>query len=573
VSGFFGSPAMRLLFRLKFRGGLRKQVRRLKEPKHWIFLVVGGLAALSWIGMLFVNALTSQRISSVGPDVFVVTQISMFVLFALTIVGAFSYRGLYLPKDEIEMGFSAPLTRSDLVRYRMFVSMMKSLFAGFLFGVAAAMRTGGSLYAFFGVFVGMLTVPLVGQGAALVLGGAENKIGKLAKYFPGRLVVRVGIVLFVLLAILYANDMIRVPNGVFDGAENEESFTLDRFAAHPLVHVLLWPFTPWARMITANSFLAFAPYFAFAVGTWLLLFESVARIRVDYRELSLATSADIAKRISRMRKGNLGTKGSVTRATIGWNVPWFFGRGAFGAVAWNKTAAIVRKSRGTLIISALIIAFLTILGTAVTHGTQSEEKLLLGGSFLLAGVGTLYMCAGLRFDFRMDFELMDRVKTWPLRPSMLFLATILPEVLLVSAMLFIAVLARALWIGTYHPGLVGVLAFQPLATLTWVALDNAVFLFSPIRYTPGEEGALQNMGRSMLLMILRGVLMGVVVFVVLLPAMGVKWVVNELSDDSMTSWWAAGAFAWVALLALDAVLIWLGGKMLRRFDVAKDRPV
>jgi hypothetical protein len=135
------------------------------------------------------------------------------------------------------------------------------------------------------------------------------------------------------------------------------------------------------------------------------------------------------------------------------------------------------------------------------------------------------------------------------------------------------VLGRSLWIGTYHPGLVGVLAFQPLATLTWVALDNAVFLFSPIRYTPGEEGALQNMGRSMLLVILRGVLLGIVVAVVLLPAWLVYWIVDDNGGGNTTAWWAAGAFAWIGVLAVDCGLIWLGGKMLTRYDVAKDKPV
>jgi hypothetical protein len=573
VSRFFGSPALRLLFRLKFRGGLRRQVRRLKQPKHWIFLAVGGLAVLSWVSMMFVNALTGNRYTNDGPDVFIVAQISMLVLCLLTVVGAFSYRGLYLPKDEIEMGFSSPITRSELVRYRMFVSLMKSLFAGILFGLGAAVRTGFSPYAFLGVFTGMLTIPLVGQGTALLLGGAESRIGSLAKYFPGRIVSRILIVAFVIGLVLFVNGVLGSEDEWIDPQATRAKWSLQSFAAQPAVNALLYPFRPWAHMVTAQSLAEFAPYFLFAVGLWFLLFEAVANIRVDYRELSLATSADIAKRISRMRRGNLDpSRGQVARSTIGWRVPWIFGHGPFGAVAWNKTAAIVRKSKGTLIISIAIITFLTVLGTAIMRG-RSDEKILLSGSAMIAVLGTLYMCAGLRFDFRMDLELMDRIKTWPLRPHMLFLATILPEVILVSSLLFCAVLGRALWIGTYHPGLVGVLAFQPLATLTWVALDNAVFLFSPIRYTPGEEGALQNMGRSMLLVILRGVLLGIVVAVVLLPAWLVYWIVDDNGGGNTTAWWAAGAFAWIGVLAVDCGLIWLGGKMLTRYDVAKDKPV
>ena len=47
-------------------------------------------------------------------------------------------------------------------------------------------------------------------------------------------------------------------------------------------------------------------------------------------------------------------------------------------------------------------------------------------------VGTLYLCAGLRFDFREDLDAMESLKAWPVRPWRVFLATLLPEVVLVS---------------------------------------------------------------------------------------------------------------------------------------------
>ncbi|MBL8858941.1 MAG: hypothetical protein JNL28_10580 [Planctomycetes bacterium] len=571
VGGFFGNPALRLLLRLKFRGGIRKQVRRLKQPKHWVFLILGGLAAGSWVFAVLFNSISGRHEPQLGPHTLLIAQVSMLVLFSLTVIGAFSYRGLYLPKDEIEMGFSSPLTRSDLVRYRLFVSLMKSLIAGLLFGIVASMRVGGSVYAFLGVFTAMLTIPLVGQGTALVLGGAESRIGRLAKHVPSRVITRVLLVAFIVLVVWFVQSD-GADAELFPAVDGHDTWSLDRIAAHPVVRAVLWPFTPWANMVTAQSFGQFAPYFVFAVALWLFLFETVARIRIDYRELSLATSADVARRISRMRKGKFdATRGNVTRATIGWRVPWLFGRGAFGAVAWQKSASIVRKSRGTLIVSALIVLFLTILSTFVVNG--DDDKFLVAGSALIAGIGTIYMCAGLRFDFRADLDIMDRIKTWPLRPSLLFTATILPEVLLVSAILCLAVVGRSVWLGQFHPGLVGVLAFQPLLTLTWVSLDNAVFLFSPIRYTPGEEGALQNMGRSMLLMILRAGL-GVAVLVAAgAPAALVYYVVESTTKSSVTAWWAAGSVAWIGLFIVDIALIWLGGRMLKRFDVARDRPV
>jgi hypothetical protein len=216
----------------------------------------------------------------------------------------------------------------------------------------------------------------------------------------------------------------------------------------------------------------------------------------------------------------------------------------------------------------------TILFTTALAGDAVHEVLV--GAGLLSLVGTLYLCTGLRFDFRQDLEHMELVKSWPLAPSAIFLATILPEVALVSLLLFLGILARAVATGGYHWALFLIVGFQPLATLAWVALDNAVFLYAPVRYTPGQEGALQHMGRSILLMLLRVTLFTVVFFVTAVPiwiVIGIyQWAHSDLFGFSFEGSLAAAAgISWLALCAIDGGLVLLGGRMLRRFDVARDR--
>jgi hypothetical protein len=441
------------------------------------------------------------------------------------------------------------------------------------------------------VFVTMLTVPVMGQCLALYLGDAENRLGRIAKKLPLRFLT---ILLAMTLAVGVAALFLGGPssNRVFGKMEHSGSGMIRELERLPAVNAVLWPFTPWARMITAETFAQFVPWFLCAAGFWLLVFEWTVRVPIDFRELSLATSADVAKRINRLRRGTFHAGHSpVTRATIGWKVPWILGKGAFGAVAWHKTAAIVRKARGTVTLSMLIILLLTMLSIVFTQNEQDPFAAARSSALIIAIAGTLYLCAVLRFDFRSDLEIMDRIKTWPLRPSMLFLATLLPEVLLVSGLLVLAVIGRTVWLGGLQPAIVGVVAFQPLVVLTWVALDNAVYLFSPVRYTPGEEGALQNMGRSMLLMILRMVLGFIVVAVAVLPAIAVFFLVQhglepaafpsgiepsaeyqeKVALATKTAAWMAGIVAWLGVFGVDAALVWIGGFMLSRFDVARDK--
>jgi hypothetical protein len=348
--------------------------------------------------------------------------------------------------------------------------------------------------------------------------------------------------------------------------------SMESLAHHPLVHTLLLPLSPWALAITAESAREFWPWFGACVLLLFGAYELTARIPVDFRELSLATSADIAKRLNRMRRGGWSAgQAEAGKTALGWNVPWLFGRSPFGAVAWLKLVAIVRKSRGTILFSAFVIALVTLGITSMGRSLDTREELLLG-SILVSTIATVYLCTGLRFDFRGDLELMQQVKAWPLAPWRTFLATVLPEVVLVSGLISIALVARMLYLGAFHPLVLVVIALEPLIVLTWVALDNAVFLFMPVRYTPGQEGAFQHIGRSIALLLLRGALFAVVLLVVGGPASLCVVALHKGAQLELdTAIFFGSILGWFLLLGVDAVLVWLGGMMLRRFDVARDR--
>jgi hypothetical protein len=346
---------------------------------------------------------------------------------------------------------------------------------------------------------------------------------------------------------------------------------LQRFARHPIVELLLAPFSPWVNAITAPDLGSFLPWFGVCALIWAGLFELTARLPIDYRELSLATSADIARRLNRVRRGWLGASASsVDKGSLGWRVPWLFGRGPVGAIAWLKLGQIVRKARGTMLTAALIVLLVTFFITQMLDEPTFEEA--FAGAGLLATIGTLYLCMGLRFDFRSDLDLMSSIKTWPVPGWRVFLGTILPEVVLVSLLLWFAILARAAITGVLVPELLCIFALQPLVTFTWVAVDNAVFLFSPLRYTPGQESALQHMGRSVYLLLLRGLVFGVVFLLAGFPVVFFAMVAMEEFGWTMRMLvWPATAFLAVVLLATAAALTWAGGELVRRFDVARDR--
>lgn len=179
------------------------------------------------------------------------------------------------------------------------------------------------------------------------------------------------------------------------------------------------------------------------------------------------------------------------------------------------------------------------------------------GSWLIAGLGTLYLASGLRFDFREEAERLERIKSWPLAAHQTFLAVLLPQASLVVLLLALGTSVHATWIGVPVADLWPVFATLPLLVWIWLALDNALFLVWPVRVAPGQDGALQNMGRAGLLMVVRMAL------VTALGALagGVGWGVRSGLGEA--AGWAASA----SVLAIAGWgLLRAGGAALARFD-------
>ncbi len=597
MSAFFGHPALALLARRKFRGILRKAWRRLRTFKGAALTLLGfGLFAL-WIGALVLPSLLGDHEppgTAEGAPAIVaeeslfaeedelaenarlrsLVQIFAFVLVMLNLTGAFQHRGLFLPRNEIERLFSAPVRRSDLIRYRILSTSGRSLFGALIIGAVGMRSMPIPLLAFVGIFLGVMTIPLVHQFMAIVAGGIERKLAKrvqtLARVLFFLVLALTGL-LVVLLVTGKGIDDFAITRSLFGGIA---SGGVSEALSHPLVRTLIAPFLPWGHMIAAPSAIDFLMWLAVCAGIWICLFELTARLPVDFRELSLETAANVAARLRRFHRGGGAAAGKVSKGTVGWRIPWLFGRGPAGAVAWRKTGAMIRKAKGTLWMSVIILAFVTILSTVIdVEVGDGKEAVVVGTPILISVLGTFYLCSGLRFDFRDDLERMEVIKAWPVSPFRLFVATLLPEVFLVSVLLMGAVALRTLLPGGgFHPIILGIICLQPLLVLAWLALDNAAFLFLPVRFTPGQEGALQNAGRGMLVMLLRMVMLALVAGLGGGIAVGTFFLSKGGAEAAGTAdYVVAGVALWCTVLLIDLALLWLGGRTLRAFDVARDR--
>ncbi|MDP6368255.1 MAG: hypothetical protein QF615_01505, partial [Planctomycetota bacterium] len=167
-------------------------------------------------------------------------------------------------------------------------------------------------------------------------------------------------------------------------------------------------------------------------------------------------------------------------------------------------------------------------------------------------------------------ERIGDMKTWPLGSARLFLATILPQACLIWLFITMGVAVRAVAAGGGGLELLWVMSGAPFLVLTWMGLDNALFLVFPVRFTPGQDGAMHHIGRTLALLFLR---LGA--FVVLAGVAGGVafagyWLTADLLGGGAT---LAMTVAWLgALVSLGLLLVPLmlaGGLLLRRFDPSR----
>ena len=559
-----GHAALRKLARLKFRAWLRSTRRRFSTPSGMIFGAIGFVLMGLWLASIFLRSSWMPEPGHGGSHLIGMTKIGILLLLGLTITSSFGHRGLYLPKEELERLLAAPVPRSDLVRYRLWTTLLRTLLFTVILSWFFSRRMPNGLFGFAGAFVTVLTTSVIGQGVSLFAGSAENRFAGLGQRVP-LAVLRVATALafaaFAML-VLYSDRL----DKLFPSLVDSQSGPLAWLESRAFEWATL-ALEPWVRAIRAPDWATFLPWFVFILLAWVLLFEAVARLPIDFRELSLETSSDIARRLNRLRSGRgVLASARAKRGKLGWRVPWLMGRGAFGAVAWIELCSILRKARGTLMFSTFIFGLLTVASLIDREGPLGDP--LWGGAFV-AGMGTLYLGWGLRFDFRSKLDTMQAVKTWPLASWRVFLATLMPEVLLVSGLVTAALLLRSIALGAWHPGLVLILLVVPGVSLLWLGLDNAVFLLLPVRYVPGQSGAMHHTGRQVVMVLLRSSILGVVILIGMLIGALAWYVGGQLALAENQRMALAAAVVGPFFIGVLYAVVAFGGWALRRFDVSR----
>lgn len=534
------NPGLLYLLRIGPRAKLRGIRRRMGPVK----LAIVGVVIAGFVGMVVLaNLASGQR----GASAEQVARYGPSILLAFTVLVGFSNRGLYFRPAEVGFLFPAPLSRRELLLYHVVGRAGVAMLSAVWVALFARVASGNFLTQLVGYGLALLFLQFTQQVIAVLGAYVERRLGDAAS--------RVALASFTLVPAavfgLTAWSLPRMPLLDFLRALVE---------AEPVFWITL-PARPFMELLAAESAYAFFVWLAVALGELGLMLWILLGLDVAMHETALQRSEQIQARLQRMKSGGAFAGGSGGRR---WRVPRLPYLGGAGPVAWRQLTELVRSPKGVLS-SFFFVFFVSGSVVAMPHliaGGDGPPPRALGVIAICAVIGmSLLMTQHFAFDFRKDLDRMAALKAWPVTPfalttGQLVSATVLPYLIMMSGVLLVTVALDDI------PNVVAAGAALVLLPGSWAAaaVDNLIFLLLPYRMVTDDPGNLPFMGRLMLVMFLKGVLLGGLAFAAALLGIFTYHLTASLVAVSL-----------VVLLALCAAclpLTWACAWAFSRFDVS-----
>ncbi len=557
------------LARCSLVNGVRRRVRRLRQPKYLLGFAVG----LLYYYWLFIRPRAGAQGGGTLPGS-AAEGVAMLGLATLVGIGwlfGSSRSPLVFTPAETHFLFTAPLTRRQVLDFKLLRSQLALCLSSLL---SVLLFSGGHFPAtrilrVLGVWLVFATLQMHSGVTALVRQSLEEHGITAVRRRLGAFVLVAGIVAAAALAL----------RGQLAGLQ--AAFATDALAGFDalsaLLHrgvlgVLTWPLAALVRPALAPDLAAFAarlPAALLVVGVhyvWLI------RSSIAFEEVAVESAERMASRIAAWRSGRRPppVAGAAKRARAPLTRLGATG-GPVRAIAWKNVQAEWRGSGVRLPVligvGVMVVAWVASLGEAAGTGLQVLTVVCLA----LGGITAVFGPYALRNDLRSDLQLWDLIKSYPLRGADLVAGEVLGPVTVLTVVVwgclvaaFSASLAFAVpgfpvpdRLGALLAAGIAVPAFLGVATL----IQNAAVLFFPAWVTigPARGGGVEMIGQRLLTMVGSQLLL----LVALIPAAIVGAVaVAGGGLAGITGVWLAvpGAAGLAVTLAFEAKLTvaWLG---------------
>ncbi|MBY0527433.1 MAG: putative ABC exporter domain-containing protein [Gemmataceae bacterium] len=546
--------ALWLLLWLTFYGWARRLRQMVQAPKGILLALFGMLlfAPMVFSLLLPTVALPREEIVETRAAVRQYAPLALLAYMVLVILSSSGERGLTFTPPEIGFLFPGPFSRRQLLAYKVVTSLLRSLLGTVMMTFFLRIYASNMLAAFVGLLLTTTFLQLFAIAASLL----ASTVGALA-YSRGR-----KLILVVLAVLLIAT---AITQGRALAGESLRN-VVEGVNTSPIFAVLLEPLRWFVNAFAAEQLWTGLPkWAALAFAIDALLLGLIFALDAQYLEASAVASERLYARLERLRSaGSAATLAgsSMVRLTLP-SLPWW---GGIGPIAWRQALGAVRGAKG--MITLLGLFSLPFVASLLASGSESAdgETFLLGmtGGLIAATLGVLPPL--LTFDFRGDVDRIDFLKALPIPAVGLVLGQLVTPVAFSSALQLVLLVLLQVVIGGGEPVVWTIALFLIPFNLLVYEAENLTFLIYPVRTIPARPGDFQHLGRHLLVMMVKGLLVASCLGIVALAGLIAYLIAGR-------SWLAAGIATWIALAIIGTALVPVLVFFFHRFDVARDTPM
>lgn len=483
-------------------GSLRFRIQRLKQPKY----LVGMLAIVGYLYFVFVGSFSeSSRPKLVTQPEFAGLLVSLFLTLQIGLIWLLAGRatGLGFSEAETEILFAAPLTRQELIRYRLLKAQPGVLFSAIFLTLVLSIswKFPSPFLSFLAIFV-LLNVIQTFQVLTAVLHGFWK-----GKSWAG--LIKAAFLIALLLPFFLAASLPESDKGAVGSLllwVEQTSRTSNWLAAHVWI----------GQFIISASLLEWAPRFAACLVILVFLYQSIVWSNVGFEEREMMQARERANTMRAMRTGRaLTVKDRPIKPSL-LPLAWF--GSPWRAIAWKNITSLSRHLPRGFLFAIFYIAFVGIL-FFVLSGPQIPPLLASAILFSILALFLTFMGSSMvKEDLRSDLPKLDILRAFPVSPLEIIRGEVFGAAFLIGTITtFLLACSGAFLLFSAYPSLksssilVGTGFLICLASgviLLSFGIENTLTLILPAWVLPEAKSAqhsvsIDHMGRSIVLLIAR----------------------------------------------------------------------
>ncbi|HUQ88448.1 MAG TPA: putative ABC exporter domain-containing protein [Vicinamibacterales bacterium] len=420
----------------QIKNRIRVRIARLKEPRYLIGSIAG-LAYITYFAILrnggpsrFRAAGAANFLRIAGP-IEIGAALLLLLLAAVVWVLPAAGSPLRFSHSEIQFLFPAPITRRQLVQYRLLRAQLGLLFGSVMATVFMRPTTFSNSWKFVtGLWLILMTCRIYFTGVSLYREGLRQRgIGGISKWAPVAIVcAAAGLVI----GPIYSNwSWLSTAGGLqsfFDG--------LDRITSSGAVPWILWPFRALTRLplaATTTAYLSALPgALAVLIVNYLWVLSADTAFEENAALIAEKQPGEIARRAQPRVKGVAATPFALAPT----------GR-LETAIVWKNLIMVGRYAslRTLLRLAPLVIT----VGLIISFASGRKEMATFGAMLCLVMVANTVLAGPMvaRNDLRRDLGNLAMLKAWPVSGATLLRGEILAPAAMLTSIAWLFILGAA----------------------------------------------------------------------------------------------------------------------------------